>query len=115
MSYKRFDGALYSDADGQLLTPNRSGERVYLTFRCLTPGPRRCAVTGKDFELRERVGFFIDGEETRPVAPSTALTKGFTMTQKDFRALEEKLELLDVLKGADLCNKRAIRTKKETK
>lgn len=113
MSYKRFDGALYSDADGELVTPNWSGERVYLTFHRQKPGPRCCSLSKKEFELRARLAFFIDGEENRPVSYSQALTRGFSMTPADLQTLEEKLEILETLKGVDLGNKHALKAKKE--
>lgn len=115
MAIKRFDGALYSDADGQLVTPNWSGERIYLGFHHEVPGPRRCAFSGKDFDLRQRIGFFIDLELDRPVAPSVALTKGFSMTPADLQALEEKLEILETLKGAGMLQNRSLKSKKENK
>jgi len=113
VSYRKFEGSLFNHEEGQLRGPSWSGERIYLGFHNQKSGPRRCSLTGKDFELRERIGFFVDSELDRPVAYSEALTKGFTMTAKDFQRLEEKLELLQTLKGVDLRNKRALKANKE--
>jgi hypothetical protein len=90
VAVKRFDGALFPREGGDVAW---SGERIYLGFHREVPGPRRCAVSGKDFTLRARLGFFVELEEDRPVAPSTALSRGFTMRREDFQKLEELLEL----------------------
>ena len=52
----------------------------------------KCAISGKKVSFEGRAGFFVDNDQSQPVAPKVALEQGFTMTKQTLKVLEEMLE-----------------------